>query len=169
MGLSREACVVRLNNSAGHRSEHVAVLSRGGGTAYVNPIVPSVPGSGCYFHPRMPSRKKPRSTKARTQPGPFELVWSVVKRVPRGRVVTYGQVAEMIGHRLSPVGVGWAIRAAPEESIPWHRVVNGQGGISTDREHPGLQRSILEAERIVFDAEGRIDLARFKWRPSRRR
>ncbi len=90
-------------------------------------------------------------------------------RIPRGRVATYGQLAEMIDRRLSPVGIGWAIRAAPEESIPWHRVVNSRGGISTDREHPGLQRAMLEAESVAFDAEGRIDLARIAWRPRLRR
>jgi methylated-DNA-protein-cysteine methyltransferase-like protein len=99
--------------------------------------------------------------------GPFERVWSLVKRVPRGRVVTYGQLARMIEHRLSPVGIGWAVRAAPEGSIPWHRVVNSRGGISTDRAHPGLQRAMLEAEGVVFDADGHIDLARGGWRVDR--
>ena len=70
----------------------------------------------------------------------------------------------MIDGRLTPVGVGWAIRAAPEDSIPWHRVVNGKGTISTDKEHPGLQRAMLESEGVVFDREGRIDLDRFAWR-----
>jgi methylated-DNA-protein-cysteine methyltransferase-like protein len=99
--------------------------------------------------------------------GPFERVQRIVRRIPRGRVATYGQLAEMIEHRLSPVGVGWAVRAAPEASIPWHRVVNSRGGISTDREHPGLQRAMLEAEGIVFDAEDHIDLARARWQPRR--
>lgn len=98
-------------------------------------------------------------------PRPFERVWRIVKRVPRGRVVTYGQISRMIEHRLTPVGVGWAIRAAPDGAIPWHRVVNASGGISTDREHPGLQRAMLEAEGVPFDAEGRVDLARAAWKP----
>jgi methylated-DNA-protein-cysteine methyltransferase-like protein len=80
-------------------------------------------------------------------------------------VATYGQLSELIDRRLTPVGVGWAIRAASEE-IPWHRVVNGRGGISTDREHPGLQRAMLEAEGVRFDADGKIDLARFGWKGS---
>jgi len=120
----------------------------------------------------MPGSTKKRSPKSKTRTtartkavGPFERVWSIVKRIPRGRVATYGQLAEMIEHRLSPVGIGWAIRAAPEEIIPWHRVVNSQGGISTDREHPGLQRAMLETEGVVFDADGLIDLARAGWRP----
>ena len=96
---------------------------------------------------------------------PFERVWNLVLRIPRGRVATYGQLSEMIDRRLTPVGIGWAIRAVPEGAIPWHRVVNGQGGISTDREHPGLQRQLLEAEGVRFDAQGRVDLERVGWRP----
>jgi methylated-DNA-protein-cysteine methyltransferase-like protein len=99
---------------------------------------------------------KPRS--------PFEDVWRIVRRIPRGKVATYGQISLMIDRRLTPVGVGWAIRAAAEGSIPWQRVVNGRGGISTDKEHPGLQRAMLEAEGVRFDASGFIDLARYGFR-----
>ena len=99
---------------------------------------------------------------------PFVRVWKIVAKVPRGRVVTYGALSEMIDGRLTPVGVGWAIRAAPDGSIPWHRVVNGKGTLSTDRKHPGLQRAMLEAEGVVFDRQGAIDLGRFAWRPRRR-
>ena len=98
---------------------------------------------------------------------PFARVWRIVAKVPRGRVVTYGTLSLMIDRRLTPVGVGWAIRAAPDGSIPWHRVVNGKGTISTDKEHPGLQRAMLESEGVTFDREGRIDLDRFGWRPRR--
>jgi methylated-DNA-protein-cysteine methyltransferase-like protein len=112
-----------------------------------------------------PRKASPKRKKRTDAIGPFERVWSIVKRIPRGRVATYGQVAAMIDHRLSPVGIGWAMRAAPDESIPWHRVVNASGGISTDREHPGLQRAMLEADGVTFDADGLIDLARARWRP----
>jgi methylated-DNA-protein-cysteine methyltransferase related protein len=107
------------------------------------------------------ARKKPADDK------PFERVWTIVKRVPRGRVVTYGQLSQLIDGRLTPVGVGWAIRAAAEGSIPWQRVVNSRGGISTDRENSGLQRALLEAEGIDFDEDGRIDLAAAGWKPRR--
>ena len=110
-----------------------------------------------------PKRKPTPERKGAKTARPFERVWSIVKRVPRGRVVTYGQLARMIEHRLSPVGIGWAVRAAPEGSIPWHRVVNSRGGISTDREHPGLQRAMLEAEGVAFDVEGHLDLDRVGW------
>jgi methylated-DNA-protein-cysteine methyltransferase-like protein len=110
------------------------------------------------------SKKRAQTKAAKKRPaGPFERVWSIVQRVPRGRVVTYGQLSAMIEQRLSPVGIGWAIRAAPDGSIPWHRVVNSRGSVSTDREHPGLQRAMLEAEGIAFDEEGCVDLARVGW------
>ncbi|MBX3259471.1 MAG: MGMT family protein [Labilithrix sp.] len=116
---------------------------------------------------RRPSASPARPSSAETTRGPFARVWAIVKRIPRGRVATYGQLAEMIEHRLSPVGIGWAIRAAGEGSIPWHRVINSKGTISTDGEHPGLQRAMLESEGVVFDAEGRVDLETARWRPRR--
>ena len=124
---------------------------------------------------RVPGPKKPsantRSARARAKAAPakgdkpFERVWALVRKVPRGRVVSYGQLSQMIDGRLTPVGVGWAVRAAPEASLPWQRVVNGKGGISTNDQHPGLQRALLEAEGVRFGADGRIDLERYGWRP----
>jgi len=108
---------------------------------------------------------RPTSRVAREARGPFERVWEIAKRIPRGRVATYGQLAQMIGRRLSPVAIGWAIRAAAPGAIPWHRVINSRGGISTDREHPGRQRSLLEAEGVAFGDDGLVDLDRFGWRP----
>lgn len=95
---------------------------------------------------------------------PFEAVQALVRRIPRGKVTTYGALSRAIAGRLTPVGVGWAIRAAPDGAIPWQRVVNASGGISTDREHPGLQREMLESEGVTFERDGTIDLARFGWR-----
>jgi len=69
----------------------------------------------------------------------------------------------MLEGRLTPVGIGWAIRAAKDGAIPWHRVVNGKGGISTEKTSPGLQRSKLRAEGVRFDKEGFIDLSRYGW------
>src|SRR5262245_14242305 len=66
--------------------------------------------------------------KSSVEAPPFERVQALVRRIPRGKVATYGQLSRMIDGRLTPVGVGWAIRAAPEGSIPWQRVVNAKGG-----------------------------------------
>src|SRR5689334_16327250 len=106
---------------------------------------------------------KPKTSNQETPP--FERVQAIVRSIPRGKVATYGQLSRMIEKRLTPVGVGWAIRAAPEGSIPWQRVVSAQGSISTDGEHPGLQRAMLEAEGVRFGPDGRIDLARHGWDP----
>jgi methylated-DNA-protein-cysteine methyltransferase-like protein len=83
-------------------------------------------------------------------------------------VASYGQLSQLLSGRLTPVGIGWAVRAAPEASIPWQRVVNAQGGISTDDQHLGLQRALLEAEGVRFGKDGRIDLERYGWRPRAR-
>jgi methylated-DNA-protein-cysteine methyltransferase-like protein len=96
---------------------------------------------------------------------PFERVQRLIRRIPPGRVATYGQLSQLIDERLTPVGIGWAIRAAPEGSLPWHRVVNARGGISTDAHHQGLQRSLLEAEGVAFTSGGCVDLDRHRWAP----
>lgn len=96
-----------------------------------------------------------------------EEVYELVRRVPRGWVVTYGQLASLLGSRVSPRAVGWMLHRCPKD-VPWHRVVNASGRCSTDRlpDVPtGLQRAILEGEGIVFDAGGAIDLDRFRWTP----
>jgi methylated-DNA-protein-cysteine methyltransferase-like protein len=84
--------------------------------------------------------------------------------IPRGKVATYGQLSCWIDRRLTPLGVGWAVRAAPDGLIPWQRVVNARGGVSTEKEHPGLQRAMLEEEGVRFSFRGTIDLARYGWR-----
>lgn len=90
-------------------------------------------------------------------------VHAIVRTVPPGRVTTYGQIAHCLGHRISPLAVGWALHAAPPD-VPWHRVVNARGGCSTDDRDGGMrQRRLLEAEGVVFDRTGRVDLTRFGW------
>ena len=105
-----------------------------------------------------------RSRKSEGE-GAFAKVWTVVRRIPRGRVATYGQISELVARRLTPIGVGWALRAAPDGAVPWQRVVSSRGTISTDREHHGLQRALLEAEGVRFRPDGTIDLDRYGWRP----
>jgi len=95
---------------------------------------------------------------------PFEHVRAIVRKIPRGRVATYGQISQLIERRLTPVGVGWAL-AKCDDSIPWHRVINARGGISTDGEHPGLQRALLESEGVRFGRDGLVDLEKVQWEP----
>jgi methylated-DNA-protein-cysteine methyltransferase related protein len=78
--------------------------------------------------------------------------------------MTYGRLSKLVDGRLTPVGAGWAVRAGGD-AIPWHRVVNSKGGVSTDGDHPGLQRAMLEKEGVVFDGDGRIDLDRYEYVP----
>ncbi len=97
----------------------------------------------------------------------FGRVYDLVRRIPKGRVMTYGQVATWIENRLSPRAVGWAMHCCPR-GVPWQRVVNAGGGTSTDRlpdMPPGLQRALLEAEGIAFRPNGTLDLTRYRWVP----
>jgi methylated-DNA-protein-cysteine methyltransferase-like protein len=90
-------------------------------------------------------------------------VYALVRRVPAGRVVTYGQVAAMVGVPRAARTVGQAMRICPA-GVPWHRVVNGRGAVSRRGDGSGAlsQRLLLEGEGVRF-ARGRIDLARFRW------
>ena len=97
----------------------------------------------------------------------FRRVYDLVKRIPKGRVMTYGQIATLVESRLSPRAVGWAMHGCPR-GVPWQRVVNASGGTSTDRlpdMPPGLQRALLEAEGIAFRSNGTLDLERYRWAP----
>jgi methylated-DNA-protein-cysteine methyltransferase-like protein len=92
----------------------------------------------------------------------------VVRRIPRGRVATYGQVAALAGLPHAPRVAGYALHALPAGSpLPWHRVVAAGGRLSLARLDPGsalTQRMRLEREGVRFDARGRADLARHQWR-----
>jgi methylated-DNA-protein-cysteine methyltransferase-like protein len=98
---------------------------------------------------------------------PARKIYAVVRRIPEGKVATYGQVAAMAG-ASNPRHVGRVLRALPDgHDVPWQRVVNASGRVS-ERERPGpddLQRLLLEQEGIVFDERGRIDLDRYRWKP----
>lgn len=87
---------------------------------------------------------------------------NAVRRIPRGRVATYASIARAAGLPGHARQVGYALAALePDSTVPWHRVVNARGEISarsTDRTVETLQRTLLEAEGIEFDARGRIDL-----------
>jgi len=118
--------------------------------------------------------KRPAGARPRARVGNYERIYAVVRRIPRGRVATYGDVARLArlpGHaRL----VGYALHAAPEGArLPWHRVVNAQGKISLGRGAVGgdlPQRFRLEREGVAFDQAGRLSLATYRWkRPPRPR
>ena len=94
----------------------------------------------------------------------YELIWSWVRKIPRGRVATYGQIASLAGLDGHARQVGYALHNLPERStVPWHRVVNAKGEISprTAGDSHELQRMLLEAEGVELDLRGRIDLQKF--------
>lgn len=96
--------------------------------------------------------------------GLYERIYGVARRIPAGRVATYGQIARLAGIPKGARQVGYAMaalsRGQPGEEVPWHRVVNAKG----ESRVGGEQVARLEQEGIVFDEWGRIDLNRFGWR-----
>lgn len=100
--------------------------------------------------------------------GAYARIYAVVRRIPPGRVATYGQVAELAGLPGHARQVGYALHALPAGSaVPWHRVLNAMGAVSL-RTVPGdelTQRQLLEREGVRFDARGRVRLAAVRWRP----
>jgi methylated-DNA-protein-cysteine methyltransferase related protein len=95
----------------------------------------------------------------------YEKIYQTVRRIPRGRVSTYGDVAERAGLEGRARQIGYALHSLPSSSgVPWHRVVNAKGEISirSGGDSHELQRMLLEAEGIEFDGRGRIDLKRYR-------
>jgi methylated-DNA-protein-cysteine methyltransferase-like protein len=94
-------------------------------------------------------------------------VLKCLSRVPRGRVVTYGQVATMAGNPRAARQVVRVLHASSDsEKLPWHRVVNRDGKISLPRGSGyELQRAMLRDEGVAFDSDDRIDLSTFLWKP----
>lgn len=99
-----------------------------------------------------------------------DRVFAVVKRIPRGKVASYGQVGRLIGAPRSARYVGYALRANPSPGqdpadIPCHRVVFKDGSMATGFAFggPGEQRKMLEAEGVAFNDEGRVDMAACQW------
>jgi methylated-DNA-protein-cysteine methyltransferase related protein len=97
-----------------------------------------------------------------------EDVLTLVKAVPRGKVVTYGQVALLIGSPQKPRQVGMVLRGLKEldGEVPWQRVINSQGRISTYKVGTGeLQKVLLESEGVKVNRENRVDLKKYQWWP----
>ncbi|MBV9210045.1 MAG: MGMT family protein [Acidobacteria bacterium] len=114
---------------------------------------------------RKPVIEAPREVQETS--GYRERVYEIVRRIPTGRVMTYGQLAEILGEGYTPRTVGYVMHAADEETVPWQRVINSQGACSTGRVilPPDKQQRMLEAEGIKFDARARCDLRQYRWSP----
>jgi methylated-DNA-protein-cysteine methyltransferase-like protein len=99
----------------------------------------------------------------------WERVYRLVKRIPRGRVLTYGQLARAVRLRGGARAAGRAMAACPRgRGIPWHRVVGAGGRILIREPHASLQRRLLESEGTRL-LEGRVDLEQHHWTPKRKR
>src|SRR5829696_8569981 len=95
-----------------------------------------------------------------------ESVYAIVRRIPPGRVMTYGQIAELLGEGYTPRTVGFCMHSSPE-GTPWHRVLNAQGKTSTGRIvlPQDKQQRMLEQEGVVFDKNARCELEKFLFIP----
>lgn len=118
---------------------------------------------------------KPKFTSP-PDPHAFRLmVWEVVKRIPPGKVATYGQIANYLPvpseisdqdyHAFGARWVGGAMSACPPD-VPWQRVVNAQGKISLSGREKITQQQLLEMEGVIFDEKGKINLRQFQWNES---
>jgi methylated-DNA-protein-cysteine methyltransferase-like protein len=98
----------------------------------------------------------------------YTRIYDVVRRIPRGRVTTYGTVARLAGLPGQARLVGYALNNLRDGTVvPWHRVINARGQISLSDARSGAattQRLKLERERVTFDAAGRVALRRFGWK-----
>ena len=113
----------------------------------------------------------PKRTLLRTTPSPGNeaaaAICAVVRRIPKGWVATYGQVAAMAGLPRRARLVGYVLQNLdPANDIPWHRVVNAKGEVSYSLSRNGgdaIQQRLLEKEGVEFDDRNRFNLERFRW------
>ena len=121
--------------------------------------------------PGKPPAPSGTSSAPPPRPSSWARIYAVVRQIPRGRVATYGQVAELAGLPRQARLVGYALSALPASSrVPWHRVINAEGRLSARSDGAGAtvpQRLRLEAEGVTFGAGGRVSLDRCRWEPGR--
>ena len=95
-----------------------------------------------------------------------EGVYAIVRQIPRGRVMTYGQIAGILGEGYTARTVGYVMHGS-DDDVPWQRVINSQGKCSTGRLTipMNLQQEILESEGIEFKPSGKCVLNKYQWYP----
>ncbi len=98
----------------------------------------------------------------------YPKIYEIVKLIPRGKVATYGQIADLAGLIGKPRVVGYALyRVVDSMEIPWHRVINAKGEVSRSSLRDGnddLQQHLLESEGIIFNKR-KLDLSVYRWQP----
>jgi methylated-DNA-protein-cysteine methyltransferase-like protein len=100
----------------------------------------------------------------------YQRIYAVVRRIPKGRVATYGQIADLAGLGPQARQIGYALSALPEgSSVPWHRVINAKGEISLRAEphFESIQQHRLQQEGVRFNAQAKIALKRYQWKGRR--
>ncbi len=102
-----------------------------------------------------------------TKPSFYDQVYAVVRRIPKGKVTSYGRIANLLGHPNAARAVGYALHALDEKNadVPWQRVINSQGRISIiNREHDTNEQAVLlRAEGVTVSEELRVDLKHYLW------
>jgi len=101
----------------------------------------------------------------------FEEIYRIVRRIPAGSVLSYGDVAALCQSSVSARTVGWAMSVAPD-GVPWHRVVGQQGRLSIGKRSvllQDLQRNLLQAEGVNFLAPDQVDIEQHRWHPRKTR
>ena len=91
----------------------------------------------------------------------YEQIYALVKEIPYGKVVSYSQIAWMLGRPRSARLVGRSIRCCPQQ-LPWHRVVMADGTIAGG-DYADLRQSMLEEEGVIFLPDGRVDMSACRW------
>lgn len=96
-----------------------------------------------------------------------EKVYEIVRRIPSGRVMTYGQIADILGEGYTARTVGYVMHAAQSDGLPWQRVINSQGACSTAKLFLpyNVQQKMLEDEGVIFNEKGKCDLDEYRWYP----
>ena len=113
---------------------------------------------------RIPAKKTERAPLSRT----YRAIYRTIKRIPFGRIASYGQIARVAGFPNQARLVGYALhslRAGNDEAVPWWRVLNAKGESSlADEDDRELQRALLQKEGVIFDKRGRTDVKKFGWK-----
>ncbi|RMG55180.1 MAG: methyltransferase [Acidobacteria bacterium] len=115
-----------------------------------------------------PNASKTRSHQSDSMTPLYEQIYRIVRRIPAGRVLSYGDVAALCSSSVSARTVGWAMARAPE-GVPWHRVVNRKGRLSIGKRSvilQELQKNLLQAEGVRFIAPDQVDMDRHRWNPT---
>ena len=91
----------------------------------------------------------------------YQQVYDIVGKIPHGKVLSYGQIARMLGRSRGARIVGWAMRHCPE-GLPWQRVVMADGSV-TGGQYSDIRKALLEEEGVIFLIDGRVDMKKCNW------